>query len=125
MPTILYADDDPENRELMHTIFAGENITLLEAIDGHYALEMIKKYRPDLLLLDLFMPRIDGFGVMKAVKANSTIAYLPIIVLSAWPTGDNRKRAEEYGAIDFIAKPYDPNCLIRIVHKHLSLLKMP
>jgi len=125
MSTILYAEDDPENREMMHTIFTDENITLLEAIDGYQTLEMIKEHKPDLLLLDLFMPRIDGFGVMKAVKADPTIAYLPIIVLSAWPTGDNRRRAEENGAIDFIAKPYDPNYLIRIIHKHLATLKTP
>ena len=123
MFTILYAEDDPENREMMHTILVDKYINLLDATDGYHALKMIKKHKPDLLLLDLFMPKIDGFGLMKAVKADPTIAYLPIIVLSAWPTGDNRRRAEENGAIDFIAKPYDPNYLVRIIHKHLASLK--
>lgn len=125
MPTILYAEDNPENREMMRIIFEEEDVTLLEAVDGQHALDMIEQHTPDLLLLDLFMPKIDGFGVMKALTSNAKIAQIPIIILSAWPTGDNRKRAEKAGAVDFVAKPYDPLELIQLINKHLAAQSVP
>lgn len=125
MPTILYAEDNPENREMMQKIFEDEDIILLEAIDGQHTLEMIRDHSPDLLLLDLFMPRLDGFGVMKALRSNPKTTHIPVIILSAWPTGDNRKRAEKAGAVDFVAKPYDPVQLIQLVNKHLAAQRIP
>ena len=120
MPTILYADDEQEHRLMMQVIMKNEKITLLEAANGEDAIKAIKLQQPNLVLLDLFMPRIDGFGVLQAVKSDPETRHIPIIILSAWPTGDNRERARNFGAVDFIAKPYDPLRLIELVQKHLS-----
>lgn len=120
MLTILYAEDDPEHRIMVQFILDNKNITLLQAVDGQDAIQKIKQNRPDLILLDLFMPKIDGFGVMKAVQADPETSHIPIIVLSAWPTGDNRQRAKLAGATDFIAKPYEPRMLLSMVGKYLK-----
>ena len=119
MPTILYAEDDPDQHLLVRISLKGHEFRLIEARDGQEALTKIKSAPPDLILLDLFMPFMDGFGVMKAVKADPHTEHIPIVVLSAWPTGDNRMRARKNGADDFLAKPYNPAHLVRVIKKHL------
>jgi CheY-like chemotaxis protein len=121
MPTVLYADDEQEHRLMMQVIMKNEEITLLEAANGEEAIETIKHQQPNLVLLDLFMPRIDGFGVLQAIKSDPKTRDIPIIILSAWPTGDNRERARNFGAVDFVAKPYDPLRLIQLVQQHLPI----
>lgn len=120
MPTVLYAEDDPEHRAMVRVVLKKSNISMIEATDGKEAVEKIQAHFPDLILLDLFMPRLDGFGVLKEVKSNPATRHIPIIVLSAWPTGDNRKRARQAGASDFVAKPYDPIQLGNLVNEYLS-----
>ena len=121
MPTVLYAEDDPEHQLMMRVVLKDTNITLVEAMDGQDALKKIRDYRPDLILLDLFMPRLDGYGVLKAIKSNPVTREIPVVVLSAWPTGDNRERAKKAGAIDFIAKPYKPIELAKQIKGYLSI----
>jgi CheY-like chemotaxis protein len=120
MPTILYAEDDIEHRDMMRVIMKNTNFTLVEASNGQEALQKIHHQHPDLILLDLFMPKLDGHGVMEALKSDPDTRHIPIIVLSAWSTGDNRKRAKNSGAIDFIAKPYDPIELVNAVQNYLA-----
>ena len=119
MPTVLYAEDDSEHRIMMRLIMKNTDITLIEAHNGQEALQKIQYQRPDLILLDLFMPRVDGYGVMEALKANPQTRDIPIIVLSAWPTKDILRRTKQAGANDFIAKPYDPFKLVEIVKEQL------
>ena len=121
MPTVLYAEDDPEHRTMVRMALKHTNIVLIEAADGQEALYKIEAQLPDLILLDLFMPRLDGFSVMEAAKANPRIKHIPIIVLSAWPTGDNRKRTRKAGAIEFVAKPYEPIQLVALIREVLAL----
>ena len=125
MPTVLYADDEQEHRLMMQVILKNHDITLLEAANGEEAIEKIKDQQPNLVLLDLFMPRIDGFGVLQAVKSDPLIRHIPIIILSAWPTGDNRERARNFGAVEFLAKPYDPIRLVKLVNQHLTSQSTP
>ena len=120
MPTVLYAEDDLEHREMMRMALKHTDIVLIEAADGQEALSKIEAQSPDLILLDLFMPRLDGFSVMEAVKANPRIRHIPIIVLSAWPTGDNRKRTRQAGAVEFVAKPYELVKLVTLIRKVLA-----
>jgi len=121
MPTILYADDEQEHRAMMKVILKNQGFALLEASNGEEAIAEIRRQRPDLVLLDLFMPKVDGFGVLEAVKADPTTQHIPVIILSAWSTGDNRQRARNSGAADFLAKPYDPLQLMKVVKEHLSI----
>jgi CheY-like chemotaxis protein len=120
MPTILFAEDDQEQRSMLRFILSSQNMTIFEAVNGEEALEKIPRARPDLILLDLFMPKVDGFGVLEAVKASPETSHIPVIILSAWPTGDNRDRAKNAGAIEFLTKPYDPFHLIKVVKKYLA-----
>jgi len=120
MPIVLYAEDDPEHRLMVRVLLKELDVTLIEAVDGQEALQKINDHQPHLILLDLFMPRLDGYGVMKALKSNPATSRIPIVVLSAWPTGDNQTRAREAGAAEFLAKPYKPHELSQVVNKYLS-----
>lgn len=120
MPTVLYAEDDPEHRNMMRMTLKDANIILIEAVDGQEALQKIETQHPDLIVLDLFMPRLDGFSVMETVRANPRTRHIPIIVLSAWPTGDNRKRTRKAGASEFVAKPYQPRALVKLIKNTLA-----
>lgn len=120
MPVLLYADDELEHRLMMKLVLRALNVTLIEADNGQEALEKIQEQRPDLILLNLFMPILDGFKVMAALKADPETRHIPIIVLSARPVGDNRHRALKAGASAFVAKPYDPFKLVQLVNKHLT-----
>ncbi len=121
MPTVLYAEDDPKHRMMMREFVRDTDIILVEVADGQAALQKIEAQPPDLILLDLVMPELDGFGVIKAVKANPQTRQIPIIVVSAWPTGDNQARIQKFGASDFIEKPYNPVKLIKLINKHLPI----
>ena len=83
MPTVLYAEDDAEHRAMMQVILKNSDITLIEASNGQEALQQVQKQSPDLILLDLFMPKLDGHGVMEALKSDPDTKHIPIIVLSA------------------------------------------
>ena len=79
MPTVLYAEDDSDHQAMVRMALKNTNITLIEALDGLEALQKIQGQSPDLILLDLFMPRLDGFRVMEAVKANPRTRHIPVI----------------------------------------------
>lgn len=121
MPVILYAEDDPEQLFMMRMYLKKRNFTLVEATEGREAINKIKRLQPDLILLDLLIPRIDGFGVLRTIRSNPQTAHIPVIVLSAWPATKNRQRAEEAGATDFVAKPYAPAYLALLIEKHLAV----
>jgi len=120
MPTILYAEDDLDQVKMMRILLEKQGYNFLEAKDGAEAIKKIKSVIPDLVLLDLFMPFVDGFGVLKAVKGDPLTAHIPVIILSAWPTGDNRERTTQAGAAQFVAKPYVPSQFVEIIERHLS-----
>ncbi len=119
MPIVLYAEDDSAHRMMMRLALRNTNIILIEACDGQEAIKKIREHHLDLILLDLFMPKVDGFGVLEAIKSQSKTQHIPVMVLSAWPTGDNRTRARENGAAEFISKPYDPLRLVERIKHHL------
>jgi CheY-like chemotaxis protein len=122
MAKVLYAEDDSDHRLMMRAVFKGLDITLIEAVNGEDALEKVHEYQPDLILLDLLMPKIDGFGVLTRLKSSRFTRHIPVIILSAWPTGDNRQRLLQAGAKNFVTKPYDPIQFAQYVKQELDAI---
>ena len=120
-PTILTVDDEPDVLELIrfHLSHAGCNV--LTAASGRSALETIRVHRPDLVLLDLMLPDIDGFGVCEILRRQPATATLPIIIVSAWSTTDSRDLGLQLGALDYLTKPFSPKTLVERVQRLLSL----
>ena len=124
-PYILIVDDDPDILEGITTILETQPYRLATARDGKKCMEMIKQEMPNLLILDLLMPRMDGWGVIREMRSEPRFAKIPIMVLSTVIEDASRRRYElETGLAmdvqDYIQKPANPVELIRRVEKHLK-----
>ncbi len=114
MSTILVVDDDADIRLLLRLELSAEGHRITEAADGAQALAAIEADRPDLVLLDIMMPVMDGWGVLDAVDHAHAP---PIVVITALASSGDRHVGEllAKGAVDVIAKPFDPGWLVRLV----------
>lgn len=112
MSIVLIVDDDPTAREALVAILEGEGYELEQAKDGIQALGMLKQIQPDLILLDVMMPAMDGFEVCRRIRATPPLAEVPIILLTALDDRDSLLRGIESGADDFLSKPPDRRELI-------------
>ena len=103
---ILVVDDDEHTRGLLKDLCESSGYRVTMAEDGNVALERIADGRPDLVLLDLMMPRRDGFSVLRAVRENTAMSDLPIILLTAMGDMDGKIKGMELGADDYVTKPF-------------------
>ncbi len=119
MSTILYIEDDAELRAMVHRMLSSHGFTVETAEDGLEGVGKALTVKPDLILLDVYLPRLDGFGVLQRLKGDPDTWGIPVVAISAWPTGDNRRRVKEAGAVDFVAKPFQFDSLISLLQHHL------
>jgi DNA-binding response OmpR family regulator len=115
--SILSVDDERDVTELLRFHFTKAGYEVLTASSGREAIEIIRCRRPDLVLLDLMLPDIDGFGVCEILRHNAATAAIPIIILSAWETEDARNVGMELGALDYVTKPFSPRDLVELVDR--------
>ncbi len=120
LKTILIADDNPESRELVRDTLAAEAWRLLEASQGYEALETVRRTMPDLVLMDIQMPIMDGYAVLKEMRRDPGIASIPVVALTALAMQGDRERAIAAGFDDYITKPIDPASLRKRVHRLLK-----
>jgi two-component system alkaline phosphatase synthesis response regulator PhoP len=104
-PAILVVEDNPQNAELLEAFLADLDARVFVACDGVDALQKVEQYRPDLIVLDLMMPRMSGFEVCRRLKADPVTRAIPILMLTALSESKDVERAREVGADDFISKP--------------------
>lgn len=130
---ILVIDDEPVNTALFEAILADEGYGRVKAInDSRTALEVCRAFAPDLILLDLMMPHVDGISILRSLRAEQAGVSIPVMVLTADETRETKLKALEVGATDFVLKPFDlPDALRRIEHllalrqEHLRLAHPP
>ena len=118
---VLIVDDQPANLRLLRQLLAPKPYKLTFASSGRQALDRVKIAPPDLILLDLMMPGIDGLMVCQSLKQDLDTADIPIIFLTASHETEHLLQAFEYGAADYVTKPFRPAELLARVHAHLSL----
>jgi signal transduction histidine kinase/CheY-like chemotaxis protein len=118
---ILVAEDDPEARELLVLLLGGSEYDVLEAGDGVEALGLLKSERPDLLITDIVMPRMDGYELVRQLREDDTTAQTPVIFCSAsYHEREVRAMARSLGVITTLAKPYDIGAVQSIVKRALA-----
>lgn len=103
---ILIIEDDKFLRELISRKLIGEGFKIDEAIDGEEGLKKIKESKPDLVLLDLILPGLDGFEVLERIKDDSSTASVPVLILSNLGQKDEIERGLSLGAVDFLVKAH-------------------
>ncbi|MDH3769411.1 MAG: response regulator [Nitrospirota bacterium] len=119
--TIMMVDDEATTMEVMQAFLedAGyQRFVLLE--DSSRAMEKIDEIRPDILLLDLMMPKVSGFEILQQVRTHSQLRHLPVIILTSSSDAETKLKALDYGATDFLSKPVDPSELILRVRNTLA-----
>lgn len=114
--TILLADDHEDNRLALLTVLAREGYRTLGAANGREAVDVAREHMPDLVLMDLAMPVMDGRQAMQMIKADPATARIPVVVLTAMALSVDRDRLVAEGFADLLTKPCMPRILIQRVH---------
>ena len=121
MAKILVIEDDNFLRELMSKKLSSEGYDVVEAVDGEDGLKRIKETKPDLVLLDLILPGIDGFGVLAEIKQDASLAPIPVIILSNLGQKEDIEKGIKLGAVDYMVKAhFTPKEIVAKVKKILS-----
>lgn len=118
---ILTVDDERDVTELISFHLQRAGYAVRAAASGREALSFIDRQKPDLIVLDLMLPDIDGFGVCEILRRDSRTATIPIVILTAWATNDARHLGLELGALDYLTKPFSPKDLVHRVERLLNL----
>jgi two-component system, sensor histidine kinase and response regulator len=121
MPRILVVDDELSNRALLRAWLADENTSIVEAESGEQAIELVQTISPDLVLLDVMMPGIDGFDTTRRIKDLAGQGFLPVILVTALADREARVHGLDVGADDFLSKPIDRHELMVRVRNLLAL----
>ena len=117
---ILIVDDEPHIRRILGFLLDQRGYVTSQAADGVEAVEVARRERPDLILLDLMMPRMDGFEVCEALRSDFVTSQIPVIMLTAKGEVSDKVRGLEGGANDYLTKPYDNKELIARVQNMLE-----
>ncbi len=123
-PLILSVDDEQDVTDLVRFHLTRAGCDVQTAATGREAISNVALRRPDLIVLDLMLPDIDGFGVCEILRRDPETAMIPIIILTAWATNDARNIGLDLGALDYLTKPFSPKELVERV-KHLLNLRQP
>ena len=115
--TILYVEDNEVNRRLVQDLLRLTSYKLLEAVDGESGVAMARQQRPDLILMDVQLPKMSGIDAIKALRNEPETAGTPIIAVTSFALTGSEQKAIEAGATAYMAKPYSPFDLLRMMRQ--------
>lgn len=121
VPTVLVVDDNPNNVKVVALLLRSLKYKIAIATDGEQAVNMVEKTRPDLILLDVMMPKMDGFEACRLIKSKPHNQNIPVIFITALSDTDNLVTGFKAGGVDYITKPFNKDELITRVKTHLDL----
>jgi CheY-like chemotaxis protein len=117
MKTILIADDNDANRELISVILEREGYRVIEASHGREAITVAQQQRPDLVLLDIHMPQMNGFETVRAFRTDPDLRQTPVVALTASAMAGDAEAALSHGFDSYLAKPYEISEVVALVKK--------
>jgi len=115
MKTILYVEDNEYNRKIVRQLFSGSSYRLMEAQDGEDGVAAAQKELPDLILMDVQLPKMSGLDATRALKADARTKHIPVIIITSFALSGDREKAAEAGATNYLAKPYSPRELLQMI----------
>ncbi len=118
--TILIVEDDPKNLELFRDLLQVSGYKTVEATDGKQGIELARAKKPDLILMDIQLPRMDGLEATRILKADATTSNVPVIALTAYAMKGDKERILEAGCDGYLAKPINTDEFLKEVAEYLS-----
>ena len=118
--TILIVEDHEDNRRIMRDLLASSGLTVIEALNGIDGVQAAAKHRPDLILMDVQLPGIDGYEATRRIKAMPALRQTPIIIVTSYALSGDDKKAYAAGCDDYVAKPFSPRRLLEKIRGYLS-----
>jgi len=120
---VLVVDDEVNITQILEFSIGSEGFEVITAQNGEEAIEKARREQPDLIILDIMMPKIDGYEACRILKANPLTKAIPVVLLTAKGRDIDKRLGLEVGATDYIVKPFSPNKLIERIHQLLSCHK--
>ena len=117
--TILYVEDNEMNRQIVRDLLKRTTYTLVEANDGEAGVAKALEIKPDLILMDIQLPKISGLEATKRLRAEAATASTPIVTITSFALSGDEQKAKEAGATAYLAKPYSPRDLLALIRKFL------
>lgn len=117
--TILYIEDNEYNRKIVRQLLGRSSYRLMEAVDGESGVAMAQKELPELILMDVQLPKMSGLDATKALRSDPRTKDIPIIVITSFALSGDREKAADAGADSYLAKPYSPRELLALVRQYL------
>ena len=117
--TILYVEDNEYNRKIVRQLLARTSYRLIEAVDGEAGVEAARRELPDLILMDVQLPKMSGLDATRLLRDDPATGHIPILVITSFALSGDRERAAEAGATGYLAKPYSPRELLARVREIL------
>jgi two-component system cell cycle response regulator DivK len=117
---ILVVEDQEDLRGVLRDLFTSSGYTVIEAVDGAAGVAMAKSDRPDIILMDIQMPIIDGYEATRQIKGDPDLTSIPIVAVSSFAMKGDEEKARAAGCDDYVTKPYSPVQLLRMVRGYLA-----
>ena len=117
MKTILYVEDNEFNRKIVRDLLARTSYRLIEATDGDTGVATAREALPDLIIMDIQLPKLSGLDATRQLCAEPRTAHIPIIVITSFALAGDEQKARDAGAAAYLAKPYSPRELLRLIRQ--------
>jgi len=117
--TILYIEDNEYNRKIVRQLLSRTSYQLIEAVDGETGVALAQEKRPQLVLMDVQLPKMSGHDATRILKQDPRTSHIPVIVITSFALSGDRERAAAAGADSYLAKPYSPRELLALIRKFL------
>lgn len=117
---ILLADDEEDVKDVLRMFLESKGFEVVTAFDGLSAIDTVRQERPDLVLLDIMMPSIDGIEVCKKLKADPQTVNIPIVMISASSHAESVQKGLDAGAVEYIVKPFEPKNVLAMIQRILN-----
>jgi two-component system cell cycle response regulator DivK len=118
--TILVVEDQEDNRQILRDLLGASDYELVEAENGQEALDAVARKKPDLILMDIQLPVMDGYEATRRIKANPDWKSIPIIVVTSYALSGDAEKARAAGCDDYVTKPYSPRQLLAKIREFLT-----
>jgi two-component system cell cycle response regulator DivK len=116
---ILVVEDTEDNRQIMRDLLSSAGYDLVEAVDGAEGIAMAKSERPDLILMDIQLPVLDGYEATRRIKADPALSHIPVIAVTSYALSGDEAKTRAAGCDGYVAKPFSPRQLLQKVREYL------